>query len=128
MNELSRLKKYTQNVQEQLKLERESKKNNPNQNMADEGKSSIESYQFWCKDCKFDFTSSAHRYICRIYGYPINSYWTRCPECKRWCKRLISHRDHDPYYNKSKVVLRMRNENAQDILQPGQFGYNTLWT
>jgi len=126
MNEYGILKNRVKDVQGQLDIEKERKKPNPNERMVENTPDIVDTYDFWCDECEKDFSSRAYKTVHRLYGDAIVSYRARC-ECGNECQRLVSHRDHDPYYARSEKVRRSRGEFSQDMLQPDQYGFNTLW-
>lgn len=119
-----RVQKHYEDHQEQLDLERERKKLRPNENMLD-GMSKTIIYPFWCDVCKQDFTARARMFKHRLHGDWIATYRCKCPDCENDCVRYITHKDHDPYYNKSLSVRKQRNEYSSDVLQPDDYGYKT---
>ena len=126
MNEIARLKQRVKDIQDEQARERELHKPKPNERMAEDTPDFIESYDFWCDVCELDFTAPAYKTVHRLYGDPVVCYRTR-HECGEECVRLISHRDHDPYYQKSEKIRRQRNEYVADVLQAEQYGFKTRY-
>lgn len=84
---------------------------------------------FWCNDCKEDFKAQSIREVevdwsnesQRIAFYKTK-HW-----CGKWCMRLITDRNRDPYWFKSKAVRADRGKHHNDLLQPFETGFNLLY-
>ena len=79
----------------------------------------------WCDNCQEDFTAPCYKTKHRLYGDVIAVWRAKCPICEADCIRHITHKDEDPYYNKSAVIRSQRNEYAWEILQAGEHGFRT---
>lgn len=95
---------------------------------------------FWCDACKIDFDERAHRYkSCvtvmkdgRIIGYKYpaerNEWWeAKCKKCGRDVIRYITDAGSDPYFRKSEKVKRQIYAMRKDLIQPGEYGFSTLY-
>ena len=128
ISEKERLEKRLADREKLERQERERHKKNPNERMiGEDSRERIESYPFFCNVCQEDFDSSAIRNIYHLDGKVYAVWRARCPYCDEWCVRYISHRDEDPYYYNSKRVLKERSESEEDLLQPGEYGFNTRY-
>lgn len=78
---------------------------------------------FYCKSCRLDQKLPAEE--CR------NSFgaWfkARCERCKRKLIRFITKPHLDPYFHESKRVLQDRYRFQKDLIQPGEYGFRTLY-
>jgi hypothetical protein len=126
MSEIERMKSRVYERQVQLQRDRELHKPSPNELMAENTPDMISSYDFWCDECDEDFSSPAYKTVHRLYGDPVVCYRTT-HECGNDCLRLVSHKDHDPYYWKSGKIRRQRALYAQDVLQADDYGFRTLY-
>lgn len=84
---------------------------------------------FWCDDCKLDFKSIAIRQIEIDWSNSkqnIALYKTKC-DCGKWCMRLITDKNRDAYWTKSKAVRVDRGRHSLDLLQPHENGFVTLY-
>jgi len=127
MDDKKRLEQRVKDQQASLARERELHKPTPNERMAEDTPDFISSYDFWCEDCDIDFSSEAYKVVHRLYGDPIITYRAECPECGQECVRLVSHRDHDNYYNLSERIISDRNQYAVEVLQHEEFGFETYY-
>src|SRR3990167_10059863 len=103
MSEKSRLIGYVKNLQEAQERERELHKKRPNERMVENTPDTISSYDFWCDDCEMDWSGAASKTVHRLYGDAVVTFRAK-HECGNECVRLVSHRDHDPYYQKSEKI------------------------
>lgn len=123
-----RLKRRMEDQQAMREEERRRHKSSLNEEMAKDRADYIENYDFYCDRCNCDFSGPAHKEVNRLYGDPIVSYWGVHEDCGMEAFRLLSHRDYDDYYEKSEKVLLQRNQYAQDMLTPDNYGFNTLYS
>ncbi len=123
--EVEQGKKRVKEVQESLQRERDLHQPKANEVMAEDTPDFISQYDFWCDECEEDFTASAFKSVSRLFGDPIVAYRTKCPDCDNPCYRLISHKDHDHYYDKSLKVRINRNKYVVDVLQHEDYGFQT---
>ncbi len=84
---------------------------------------------FWCEMCKKDFKSMAIKQIeidwsCSEQN--IAFYKTKC-ECGKWCIRLITDKERDAFWFRSKLVALDRGNHFADIIQPFETGFNLLY-
>ena len=127
MNETERLKKYTEDIQEDLRKNRERRKPKPNENMDRDIPDKLESFDFWCDTCQEDFQSPARKTRYRLEGDVIATLRGECPECGEIAIRYATHRDQDPYYQKSLKIRRQRNQYRIDMLQGKEYGFRTYY-
>lgn len=126
MSEVARLKQRVRDIQEAKDRERELHRPRPHERMAEDTPDTIDAYDFWCEVCEVDFTVPAYKTVHRLYGDPVVCYRTQ-HECGNDCIRLISHRDHDPYYQRSEKIRQQRNEYITEVLQANQYGFKTYY-
>ena len=127
MDEVERLKKYVESHQEALRIDRDRMKPKPNENMDADIPDFMPSYGFWCDVCCEDFNGPARKIQYTLEGNRIAVIRGLCPECGTQAIRYATHRDQDPYYQKSRSVRRERNINYIDLLQEGDFGFRTYY-
>jgi len=83
--------------------------------------------RFWCRHCRLDFEGIGRK---RVYGTaerPEAVHICRCPECAAACHRLITNAGKDRYWLMSHRVRRDRGRHRLDLLQPSEFGFNTMY-
>lgn len=127
MTEEQRLVKRLADQQKLLDQERKNKKPKLNERMEEDTPDRLDSYDFWCDNCQEDFTAPCYKTRHYLYGDVIAVWRATCPECGEQCIRHITHRDHDLYYQKSAKIRRQRNEYAWEMLQAGEYGFNTRY-
>lgn len=125
MNENQRLKQRTKEIQKQLSIDRERRKPKPNENMDMDIPDKLESFDFWCDTCQQDFESPARKTRYRLEGNIIATLRGECPDCGETAIRYATHRDQDPYYQKSTKVRRQRNQYRIETLQGKEYGFRT---
>ncbi len=84
---------------------------------------------FYCVKCGKDFKAQSIRQIETDWSNPkqrIAFYKTKC-EQGHWNIRLITDRNKDPFFFKSKLLAKDRANHMLDIMQPDQIGYKTLY-
>lgn len=125
MNETERLKEYAKEIEKTLKQDRERRKPKPNENMDKDIPDFMDSFDFWCDTCKQDFQSPARKSRYRMEGDVIATLRGKCPDCEEMAIRYVTHRDQDPYYNKSLNIRRQRNQFRIEMLQGKEYGFRT---
>ena len=125
MNEIERLKKRTRDQQEMMRQERQRQKLNPNENMDADIPNRLSSYDFWCSLCQEDFSAPAWKTRYHSDGSLIAVLRGQCPECGETAVRYVTHRDQDPYYQRSWKIRRQRNQYLIETLQAEQYGFRT---
>lgn len=80
---------------------------------------------FWCAECEEDFKVPAWRDWIDFFG--IGMWRSFCPYCEGVVYRQITDKADDPYYDKSRKIAVMRAEFEKDTLQPGQYGFETMY-
>lgn len=84
---------------------------------------------FWCDTCKQDFKSMSVRQFEIDWSNPaqyVAFYKTKCDK-GHWCIRLITDKQKDSYWQRSRAVARERQIHSNDIVQPFETGYNMLY-
>ena len=125
MEETQRLKKYTEEIQEDLRKDRERRKPKPNENMDRDIPDVLKSFDFWCDTCQQDFQSPARKTRYRLEGDTIATLRGECEECGEVAIRYATHRDQDPYYQRSLKIRRQRNQYRIEMLQSREYGFKT---
>ena len=123
--EIDRLKKRVEDQQELLRQDRQRKKKKPNERMDEQKPDHLDTYPFWCDSCQEDFKSPCYKTKHRLFGDIIAVYRAKCPICEEDCIRHVTHKDEDPYYQRSTKIRRQRNQYAFEMLQPKDFGFKT---
>lgn len=84
---------------------------------------------FWCDKCKEDFKAVVIRQIEEDWSNTtqrIAFYKTKCFK-GHWCIRLITDKEKDGFYLKSKFIALDRGKYHTDILQPFETGFNLMF-
>ena len=83
---------------------------------------------FWCEHCKQDFKSMAIKQVEKDWtaDQDIAFYKTKCDQ-GHWCIRLITDRQRDAFWVKSKLMVLDRGNHYADTLQPWETGFNLLY-
>lgn len=84
---------------------------------------------FWCTDCDKDFKAMAVKQIEVDWSNStqgIAFYKTKC-FCGKWCIRLITDKNRDAYWLKSKGVQADRGKHFADLIQPYETNFNLLY-
>ena len=81
--------------------------------------------EFWCGACQIDFVAPAYKFWSEVHK--LGAWHSVCPSCERMVIRHVNHKDSDPYYEQSAKVRVMRGEAAKDMLQPMDYGFETLY-
>lgn len=84
----------------------------------------IELLDFFCAQCGHDFLARAHK---QIDSWGEAAYYKMKHKCGEWAIRLITDRERDPYFYRSKMVAIDRGQSAQALLQPFETGYNMVY-
>lgn len=89
----------------------------------------IEIKEFYCRTCKQDFPSLAHKQVEVDWSNTDQhiAFFKTKHSCGTWCIRYITDRLDDPYWMESPKVYRDRGEHYQDLIQPFENGYNLLY-
>lgn len=84
---------------------------------------------FWCDYCKQDFKSMSVREYEIDWSNPsqyIAFYKTKCDK-GHWCIRLITDKQKDGYWQRSRAVAKERGVFHKDTVQPHETGFNMLY-
>lgn len=84
---------------------------------------------FWCDKCQEDFFAQSIKEVEVDWSCPTQyiAFYRTKHWCHTWCMRLITDRHRDAYWFRSKEVARDKGKHYQDLLQPHQTGFNTLY-
>lgn len=85
--------------------------------------------EFWCETCGIDFRAQAVKEVEIDWSNPnqfIAFYKTKCFE-GHWCIRLITDKERDGYWVRSRAVHRDRGVHYKDTIQPHETGFNMLY-
>lgn len=89
----------------------------------------ITATDFWCHKCKKDFKAMAIREVETDWtntNQLIAFYKSKCDK-GHWVIRLITDRNRDGFFQRSKLVALDRGNHYADILQPWESGYELLY-
>lgn len=89
-----------------------------------QGFKDVELLDFFCTHCERDFIGKARK---QIDSWGQMAYYKIKHRCGTWCIRHITNRDRDAYFFRSKKVAYDRAENAINMLQSWETGYNTVY-
>jgi hypothetical protein len=84
---------------------------------------------FWCHHCRQDFKSVVVKQVEVDWSNTkqrIAFYKAKC-DAGHWCIRLITDKNRDGFWVRSKAVARDMGEHFADTLQPHQTGFNMLY-
>lgn len=83
---------------------------------------------FWCHECRKDFKAQTIKEVEQDWNADqrIAFYKTKCFR-GHWCIRLITDRNRDGYFQRSKLISKERGKYHNDILQSFESGYNMLY-
>lgn len=80
---------------------------------------------FFCQACQEDFVAPAYKKWSTLHE--LGTWFSMCPYCESEVYRHITEKIADPYHHLSNKSRHMKSINARDILQPNQYGFNTLY-
>jgi len=89
----------------------------------------VELVEFWCASCREDFKGVAIKQVEQDWscnGQWVAFYKTKCFR-GHWCMRLITDKNRDGYWTRSRQVLRDRGTHFKDVLQPWESGFQLLY-
>lgn len=84
---------------------------------------------FWCDKCKEDFKAQVIKQVEQDWSDSTQNvafYKTKCFK-GHWCIRLITDKHLDPFFHKSKLLFKDRENHLNDIIQPWETGFNLLY-
>ena len=84
---------------------------------------------FYCEKCKKDFMGEAIKQVEVDWSNTnqhIAFYRSKC-FCGKWCMRLITDKNSDRYWFKSKKVAQDRGNHFQDLIQGFETNYQLLY-
>lgn len=82
---------------------------------------------FWCGPCRLDYMAIGTKSVITCLGRPIATLQSRCPKCGMTRVRRGTERSGDVYWLQARRVWKDRFQYMADTLQPGQWGFNTLY-
>lgn len=83
---------------------------------------------FWCTRCGKDFKAPAIKQVEIDWTNPrqhIAFYKTK--HCRTWTMRLITDKNRDPYWCRSKMIKAEQGKYYKDLIQPFETGFNLLY-
>lgn len=122
------LKRSLDNVHADLDVDAENRnkiKENNKEKMAFRKLPEYTKTEFWCENCEADFVAPAYKIWIEIYE--VGSWHSFCPVCGKLVYRHITGKVLDPYYSQSQKVKEMRGKGSVDMLQPGQYGFQSQY-
>ena len=84
---------------------------------------------FYCTDCRKDFAAESIKQVEKDWSNMnqyIAFYKAKCP-CGKWEMRLITDKNKDAYWYKSRRVASERGTHHNDLLQIFESNYNLLY-
>lgn len=84
----------------------------------------IELLDFFCTHCGRDFIARAKK---QVDSWGELAYYKTKHRCGTWCIRHVTDKHRDSYFYRSKRVAYDRANNINEMLQPFQSGFNTLY-
>lgn len=82
--------------------------------------------QFWCRKCRKDRTALGEKRVISWDGTPF-AYYASHRACHA-LRRYITDKQADPYWRESASLRRDRARLRKDLLQPGQEGFDLLYS
>ncbi|KKN24239.1 hypothetical protein LCGC14_0896840 [marine sediment metagenome] len=130
------MKTYEQNlkdsvtaIQGDLEKDRNKRKSEKNRNKEkiayNKLPGAVPKKEFWCDHCSIDFVAPSYKTWSIIHE--VGAWHSFCPLCEGIVYRHITDKIIDPYYNKSEKLRVMRGEAYKDLMQPGEYGYQTMY-
>jgi hypothetical protein len=84
------------------------------------------STEFWCEACQLDFIRQAIKITQTWTGQLTAFYETRCA-CGAYCRRQITDKPSDPYYQQSRLLQASKRKMEIDLLQPHDPRFRIYW-
>ena len=84
---------------------------------------------FWCDECRKDFKAQAIKEV-EVDWSNVNqrvAFYRTKHWCGAWCIRLVTDKNRDRYWFKSKAVRTDRGRHMLDLLQPFEEGYQLMY-
>lgn len=127
MGDRERLIKHVQDTQRDIEVERERHKPSRDTLIERDCTEVIPSMDFWCDQCEEDWTIPGFRADATMGDTLYVTIRAYCPTCDAELIRYVTQKREDPYYQRSKKILRQRNQYIRDVLQGGDYGFRTLY-
>lgn len=90
----------------------------------------IDIKEFWCDHCKRDFRCVTYRQVETDWSNTsqhVAFYKGKHRKCGRWAIRLITDKNRDGYWMKSRLVRIDQGKHHNDTIQPWQTNFNLLY-
>lgn len=85
---------------------------------------------FHCAECREDFKAVAVLQVEADWSNAnqrIAFYKTKHRKCGNWCIRLVTDKNKDGFFVRSRVLAQDRGKYHNDIVQPWEEGFNMLY-
>ena len=82
---------------------------------------------FLCRHCGTEFRGVTVKQVSKQFDGSYFAFYRHKCECGRFTIRHITDKHKDPYWVRSKTVIRDRGLHFRDMVQPFQTGYNLLY-
>lgn len=85
---------------------------------------------FHCSQCREDFKMNAVLQVELDWSNLAQSiafYKGKHKKCGNWCIRLVTDKQRDGFWVRSRAVVADRGEHFADLLQPHENGFNLLY-
>lgn len=129
MSKAKKLNKFVDALQTDIDKENTKKQKRKNQERERRAYNKLPTYSqrtaFWCDRCNIDFVAPAYKVWSDAHQH--GNWQSFCPVCGDWVFRYITAKKLDPYYLRSEKIQVMRGESAKDLIQPGNYGFRTLY-
>lgn len=90
----------------------------------------IDKKDFHCSRCKVDFQAGAILQVEQDWSNPNQSiafYKSKHRVCGRWSIRLVTDRQKDGYFIRSRLMRLEQGQHYADLVQPHENGFNLLY-
>ncbi|MDZ4232053.1 MAG: hypothetical protein U1C72_02245 [Candidatus Pacearchaeota archaeon] len=84
------------------------------------------SVSFFCRECGFDQDIPAFKFSLKT-GEEFFEARCKTEGCGKAVRRYVTEVRKDPYYHLSPKMREERARMARDLIQPGQYGFETLY-
>lgn len=108
---------------------REKGKNSQERNDLIKDAKTVVATDFWCSRCKQDFKSMAIKEVeidWSCLTQYIAFYRSKCGK-GHWCIRLVTDRQKDGFWIRSRLCALDRGNHSLDTIQPHETGFNMLY-
>lgn len=90
----------------------------------------VEAKEFYCEHCREDFRAMAVLQVEVDWSNPrqnIAFYKSKHRKCGIWGIRLVTDRQRDGYFVRSRIMRLQQGFHHKDVIQPHEIGYNMLY-